>query len=134
MLKSFLRDNLMVVQQVKKFYMYVFVWVFPRRLIVVCRRFGTLYLFHLHRQDVKCEVHFILHIQPMKMEQIECSETSANHNQTPGKYPNEYIQDSKHGESLKSRIPFLFLTPRQYTFCEVGSELLNGIYMKFILW
>ena len=26
---------------------YVFFWVFPRRLIVVCRRFGTLYRFHL---------------------------------------------------------------------------------------
>ena len=25
----------------------VFFWVFPRRLIMVCRRFGTLYLFHL---------------------------------------------------------------------------------------
>jgi len=40
----------------------------------------------------------------MKMEQIECSETSAYNTQTPGKYPKEYIQDSKHGESLKSRI------------------------------
>ena len=40
----------------------------------------------------------------MKMELIECSETSAYNNQTPGKYPKEYIQDSKHGESLKSRI------------------------------
>ena len=29
--------------------LYVFFWVFPRRLIVVCRRFGTLYQFHLHR-------------------------------------------------------------------------------------
>jgi hypothetical protein len=37
------------------------------------------------------------------MELIEGSETSANHNRTPGKYPKEYIQDSKHGESLKSR-------------------------------
>jgi len=49
----------------------------------------------------------IAHIQPLKMEQIECSETSAyyNFNQTPGKYPKEYIHlDSKHGESLKSRI------------------------------
>ena len=36
------------------------------------------------------------------MELIEGSETSANHNQTPGKYPKEYLQDSKHGESLKS--------------------------------
>ena len=37
------------------------------------------------------------------MELIEGSETSANHNQTPGKYPKEYTQYSKHGESLKSR-------------------------------
>jgi len=28
----------------------------------------------------------------LKMELIEGSETSANHNQTPGKYPKEYIQ------------------------------------------
>ena len=34
----------------------VFFWVFPRRLIMVCRRFGTLYLFHLQRLDVKYEV------------------------------------------------------------------------------
>jgi len=27
----------------------------------------------------------------------------ANHNGTPGKYPKEYLQDSKHGESLRSR-------------------------------
>ena len=33
--------------------LYVFFWVFPRRLIVVCRRFGTLYLFHLHRLDMR---------------------------------------------------------------------------------
>jgi hypothetical protein len=37
------------------------------------------------------------------MELTEGSETSANHNLTPGKYPKEYIQYSKHGESLKSR-------------------------------
>ena len=36
--------------------LYVFFWVFSRRLIVVCRRFGTLYLFHLHRLDKKYEV------------------------------------------------------------------------------
>ena len=113
----------------KRSILYVFFWVFPRRLVVVCRRFGRLYLFHLQRLDMKCEVLHIfgvwllyadvsehcicsifigwiwstvLHIQPMKMEQIECSETSAYNNQTPGKYPKEYIQDSKLGESLKS--------------------------------
>jgi len=47
------------------------------------------------------------------MELIECSETSAycNFNQTPGKYPKEYIHlDSKHGESLKSRSIYLIYT------------------------
>ena len=34
---------------------YVFFLVFPRRLIVVCRRFGTLYQFHLQGLDVKYE-------------------------------------------------------------------------------
>ena len=42
--------------------------------------------------------------QPMKMEQTECSETSAYKLQTPGYYPKENIQHTKHGESLKSRI------------------------------
>ena len=28
--------------------LYVFFWVFPQRLNFICRRFGTLYLFHLH--------------------------------------------------------------------------------------
>jgi hypothetical protein len=32
------------------------------------------------------------------------SETLAFNNQTPGKYPKDYTQDSKHGESLKSTI------------------------------
>ena len=32
----------------------------------------------------------------------ECSETSAYKIQTPGKYPEESIQHSEHGESLKS--------------------------------
>ena len=38
--------------------MYLFFWVFPRRLIkiAVCRRFGTLYQFHLQRLDVRYEV------------------------------------------------------------------------------
>ena len=56
---------------------YVFFWVVPRRLNYICRRFGTLYLFHLHR-------HLL-----MKKEQIECSETSAYKTQTPGNYPKE---------------------------------------------
>jgi len=34
--------------------------------------------------------HFTPHNQPLKMEQIKCSETSAFNNQTPGKYPKDY--------------------------------------------
>ena len=40
----------------------------------------------------------------MKMEQTECSETSAYKIHTPGNYPEENIQHTEHGESLKSRI------------------------------
>jgi hypothetical protein len=39
----------------------------------------------------------------MKMEQTECSETSAIINQALGNHPKEDILYSKHGESLKSR-------------------------------
>jgi hypothetical protein len=47
----------------------------------------------------------ILHTYPpMKMEQTECPETSAYKIQTPGNYPEESIQHSEQGESLKSRI------------------------------
>ena len=61
------------------FYMlYAFFWVITRRLEFICRRFRTLCLFHLH------SVHIYL---PMKMEQTECSETSAYELQTPCNYP-----------------------------------------------
>jgi len=47
----------------------------------------------------------ILHIYPpMKMEQTQCSETSAYEIQMPGNYPEESMQHSEHGERLKSRI------------------------------
>jgi hypothetical protein len=40
----------------------------------------------------------------MKMEQTECSEMSAYKIQTPGNYPEENIQHTEHGESLKLRM------------------------------
>jgi len=46
----------------------------------------------------------------MKMEQTECSETSAYKIQTPGNYSEESIQHSEYDESLKlSRIYFVLL-------------------------
>jgi hypothetical protein len=44
------------------------------------------------------------------MEQIECSETSAYKIQTPGNHPEENIQHTEHGESLKSKIVQLSLS------------------------
>ena len=49
-------------------------------------------------------------LQPMKMEPIEGSETSAIINQTPGNYPKENLLYSVHGESLKSRKNAMFVT------------------------
>jgi hypothetical protein len=46
------------------------------------------------------------------MEQTECSETSAYKIQTPGNYPEENIQHTEHGESLKSRTDRMFLHRR----------------------
>jgi len=37
-------------------------------------------------------MYFTLHIQPLNMEQIKCSEMSAFNNQMPGKYPKDYTQ------------------------------------------
>ena len=47
---------------------------------------------------------FLLLTPRMMMEQTECSKMSAYKIQTPGDYPEESIQHSEHGESLKSRI------------------------------
>jgi hypothetical protein len=67
---------------------YAFFSVIPRRLNCICQRFGTLCLFHLHRRyrtdSVPKRWHIKIH--------------------TPGICPEESIQYSKHGESLKSRI------------------------------
>jgi hypothetical protein len=37
--------------------LYVFFWVISRRLNFISRRFGTLYLFHLHRQEIYLRLH-----------------------------------------------------------------------------
>jgi hypothetical protein len=56
------------------------------------------------------------------MEQTEFSETSAYKIQTPGNYPEENIQHTEHGESLKSRIVLYVLDNRDFDFRE-GQEL-----------
>ena len=76
------------------FFLYAFFWVITRRLDFICRRFGTLCLFHLHRQvDVSRMklVSFSSHL-PAYEDGTECSETSAYKIQTPGNYPKESIK------------------------------------------
>ena len=65
----------------------MFFWVCPRRQSVICRRFGTMYQFHLQRLEVDT-----VYFQPLKMELIHGSETSEYYRLTLGKYPKEHIQ------------------------------------------
>jgi hypothetical protein len=53
---------------------------------------NTLSLCYGEHLLVFVEKNNVLYTQPLKMELTEGSETSANHNLTPGKYPKEYIQ------------------------------------------
>ena len=71
--------------------LYVFFWVIPRRLNFIYRRFGTLCLFHLHRQVGASTSTFL----PVKVGQTECSETSAYEIQTPGNHPKEAYNNVK---------------------------------------
>ena len=61
-------------------------------------------------------------LQPMKMEPIEGSETSAIINQTPGNYPKGNLLYSVHGESLKSRIHLFLFRVQFLSLCEVRSD------------
>jgi len=60
----------------------------------------------------------------MKMEQTECSETSAYKIQMPGNYPKESIQHSEHDESLKSRSKSI---PAVYCSCCMCVSRLNAV-------
>ena len=73
--------------------LYAYFWVITRRLEFICRRFGTLGLFHLHRQvDVnRMNSSFYSHLLAYE-DGTQCSETSAYKLQTPGYYPKESIQ------------------------------------------
>jgi len=60
-------------------------WVIPRRLNFIRQHFGTLCLFHLHRQVGMKYTSYL----PACEDGTECSEMSAYKIQTPGNYPEE---------------------------------------------
>jgi hypothetical protein len=95
----------------------VFLGVFVLECCVFCNRVNLLIclaLFSSPRRVALLNVNWSIKDQsdldstskllPKKMEQIECSKTSAIINQKPGNHPKEDILYYKHGESLKSRI------------------------------
>jgi hypothetical protein len=69
----------------------------------------------------------------MKMEQPECSEMSAYKIQTLGNYPEESVQHSEHGESLKSRIcDFIMYIYVMLCLCLQSVAWIIGIYLAFL--
>ena len=76
--------------------LYAFFWAVLRRLNFTCRRFGTLYLFHLHRQVGMNYEEFLESSHTSYLlayeDGSECSETSAYKIRTPRYYPEESIQ------------------------------------------
>ena len=85
-------------------------------------------LFPYTAQHLSNLVHSTHTYLPMKMEQTECSETSAYKIQTPGNYPEEIIQHSEHGECLKSRTEELFVILIQGTLGVL--EILQRVYRR----
>jgi hypothetical protein len=63
-------------------------------------------------------VYFILYNQPLKMGPTEGSETSANHNMTPGKYP-EHTQYKNH---ITGTTECTFLFPRNTCRMTMGLQ------------
>jgi len=92
---------------------YASFWVVPRRVNFMCRRFETICLW---------------------MEQTECSETSAYEIQTPGNYPEESIQYSEHGKSLKSRSEVLAsLTAAEFLHQLTTISLTSNFFSMWLL-
>jgi hypothetical protein len=60
----------------------------------------------------------------------ECSETSAYTIQTPGNYPEESIKHLEQGESLKSRIIFLYTLIMQ----AAGSPATSAHFYRTVLY
>jgi hypothetical protein len=71
---------------------------------------------------------------PIKMEQTECSKMSAHKIQTPGNYPEENIQHSVHGASLKSRnhilLKNIYIFSHTVPFTHINDPMLKSILYR----
>jgi hypothetical protein len=95
-------------------------WMIPWRLNVICQRFGT-----------QCSI-FIGRVN-IKMKETKCSETSAHKIQKPGNHLKERIQHSEHGESLKSRIIYSIIKPREKKLCfTLDVQIIRPLQLFFV--
>jgi hypothetical protein len=68
----------------------------------------------------------------MKMEPIQCSETSAYKIQTLWKYPEDNILHPQHGENLKITMAYFVITEMQFVYSK--EQILNiSTIIKFHL-
>jgi hypothetical protein len=67
----------------------------------------------------------------MKMEQTECSETSAYKIQTPGNCREESLQHSEHGKSLKQGTQFLLTDKTKFLVFAIKAARFS--FMSFML-
>jgi hypothetical protein len=61
------------------------IWVFPRRHILVCRRFGTYYQYHLQRLDMEYEV-WISQAKPSQAKPSQAKPSQAKPSQAKPKF------------------------------------------------
>ena len=103
-----------------------FFWAIPRHLNLICRRFGTLCLFHLHRQVGMKYTSYL----PAYKDGTEYSETSAYKVQTPGncsegsanKYYIFWVRVCSFSyQAPKTRAPY-FIVPYSGTFSRKRHE------------
>jgi hypothetical protein len=80
-----------------------------------------------YKYTFPCTYSITSNILTMKMEQIECSETSEIINQTPGNHPKEDILYSEHGKSLKSRKLIKYKKGVHYSEIKIFNHLPQNI-------
>jgi hypothetical protein len=106
-------------------------WLGLRNVGILIREKVWIENFRAKSFPVSIPQHFsnlvILHL-PAYEEGTVCSETSAYKIQTPGNYPEESIQHSEHGESLKWRIE-KFITTILHTQTQVNKHTHSAIFI-----
>ena len=97
---------------------YHFFWVIPRRLNFMFRRFGTLcsiFKGHLNKNLL------------LKIEQIDCFETSAQKIQTQGNHPNEIIEQALYSPTEPQIFYF-----RTHSLLILANNQLDALFHIFI--